>query len=286
MYAITLARDPVRNLYRLQKSMLNPVLNSVYFKREIAIHKQLRHPLIIGFDGCVRYRKDMASIITEFVPNGSLADHLPSALAASSLCLLKGDTKIAIIITGIVIAMRYLHSKGVIHGDLKPGNILLDWDWITRLSDFSQSKWVNESDDEFDDMSRESVSHKRITNSHYSAPEIYYDICTQKSDVFSFGLILYEVIVGEAAFSRNLTGYQVMKKVVLEKTRPVIPSYVLRPVRDLIDICLDDDPDIRPSFDSILRSLEEIEFRITPRVNTKRVADFVEEIQRLEYIYC
>jgi serine/threonine protein kinase len=74
-----------------------------------------------------------------------LADHLPSSPSASPLSLLRGDTKIAIITAGIVLGMRYLHSRQFIHRNLTPDNILLDWNWVVRIGGFSHSVSLDES---------------------------------------------------------------------------------------------------------------------------------------------
>jgi serine/threonine protein kinase len=76
--------------------------------------------------------------VTEFAGNGSLANHLSPAEYP-----LSGANRITRIIVGIALAMRFLHSRGFIHFDLKPDNILLDWDWNVRIADFGQSISLN-----------------------------------------------------------------------------------------------------------------------------------------------
>jgi serine/threonine protein kinase len=89
----------------------------------------LNHPLILQFRGTFERRDSNLSIVTEIAGNGSLADHLQfgESTRESGLVLSKPN-RIARIIVGIAHAMRYLHSCGVIHGNVKPANILLDWE--------------------------------------------------------------------------------------------------------------------------------------------------------------
>jgi serine/threonine protein kinase len=83
--------------------------NTRYFERENAIHKQLNHPLIVGFEQYIpAMKQEAAMIVTEFVPNGSLVDYFSSEKNPKPIVRANG-TRIATIVVGIVLAMRYLH---------------------------------------------------------------------------------------------------------------------------------------------------------------------------------
>jgi serine/threonine protein kinase len=116
----------------------------------------------------------------------------------------------------------------------------------------------------------------------YAAPEAHDNIYTLKSDVFSFALILYEILVNKSGFSKNLTGYNVMKTIVRDKNRSEIPNFVLLDMRRLIVDCWAEDPNERPSFASILDRLKQMKFKIAPNVNSLRVQAFVNEIEHYE----
>jgi hypothetical protein len=108
-------------------------------RREASILKTLEHPLILQLRHYVSETETHNSVIvTEFVENGSLADHLPST-QSSDKCCLSGPNRIVRIIVSIALAMQYIHSRDVIHRDLRPENILLDWDWNVRIADFGHS---------------------------------------------------------------------------------------------------------------------------------------------------
>jgi serine/threonine protein kinase len=251
--------------------------NTQYFERESSFQKDLNHPLIVGFE---RYipptQHQQAMIITEFVPNGSLADYLSSA-AKSKQTVRVGETRIAMIIVGIVLAMRYLHSRDIIHRDLKPSNILIDWDGIVRICDFCLSVLSDNSDAEFVEK-----SDKLLLDVRYRAPECFHNELTLKSDVFSFGLIVYELLAGQPFFSPKLEYIQVMKMIVIDGVRPYIPDSVTPEVKLLIEDCLNPKPRKRPSFETILFRLDKIGFQITSGVNSRKVRRFVTAVKDRE----
>jgi serine/threonine protein kinase len=237
----------------------------------------LNHPLIVGFEQYIPATQHQhAMIITEFVPNGSLSDYL-SSFANSKEIIRSGGTRVAMIVVGIVLAMRYLHSRGIFHRDLKPEHILLGWNWIVRICDFCLSVSSEGSDSEFDDNSCQRSFYAR-----YSGPECFNNEPTLKSDVFSFGLILYELLTGKPVFSPDLGHSYVMKMIVLDGAHPYIPDSIAPRMKSLIEDCLNYKWYKRPSFDTILLRFEEIGFQITRGVNSRRICQFVTAVKSRE----
>jgi serine/threonine protein kinase len=260
-------------------------LNARNPAQDAVIREQLNHPLIFGFEAHIPGSgTGNEAIVTEFVPNGSLDDHLPSNPLISPLSLLRGDTRIAIITAEIVLGMRYRHSRDFIHRDLKPESILLDWNWLVRIGDFSHSVSVDESRRPSSEESKKTNSTRLLNDWYawYAAPEAHDNVYTSKSDVFSFAFILYDILAKKSGFSKDLTASQVMKKLVIDNERPVIPDFLLPDVRRLIVDCWAEDPDDRQSFASILDRLKQMKFKIAPKVNSSRVQAFVSEIEHYE----
>jgi TPR repeat protein/tRNA A-37 threonylcarbamoyl transferase component Bud32 len=252
--------------------------NIRYLERENSIHSRLNHPLIVGFESYIPATSNReAQIITEFVPNGSLADHLESSENRSGI-VESGGTRIAKIVSGIVLGMRYLHSCGIIHRDLKPGNILVDWDWIVRIGDLSHGVVVDDGPDEF------IFGDKLSLDAHYTAPECFANSPTLKSDVFSFSLILYELLSGKPGFSRDSEQREVMKKIDLCEERPLIPDFFHDDVKSLIQDCWAQDPEDRPSFVEILFRLDRMDFQITNNVKSEKVRRFVKAVKAREKV--
>jgi LIM domain kinase 1 len=275
---VTLAEDPQRKVRRVVKTMLSP--NHIrYLKWESSILARLNHPLIVGFEGHIPATTNHPEmLVMEFVPNGSLADHLRSGNCSSAESLITGETRIAIIVTGIVLAMRYLHCIGIIHCDLKPGHIFVDWDWIVRIGDFSHSVIADEAEGE--------ATSNRILwlDSFYAAPECFENSPTLESDVFSFGVILCELLSGKPGFSRALLQATMMKRIIVDNVRPSIPDFLCDDVKELILDCLAMEPNERPSFMDILFRLDRMDFRITGGVKSEKVRRFVKAVKRREKI--
>jgi serine/threonine protein kinase len=162
--------------------------------------------------------------------------------------------------------MRYVPSRGIIHRDLKPSNILLDKKHHhVQICDFGSSR--------FRDV--DSTLTQQVGTPQYMAPEMYeeppYD---SKVDVFSFGLIFYEILTGHPVFSPDLTAHKMVKK-VLSKERSDLPPDVPGFIVNLIQMCWLPDPTDRPSFSDILAILEGTEFRISNNVNSNQVRSFL-----------
>jgi serine/threonine protein kinase len=235
------------------------------FMSEIEALNKLNHPCIVRLKGCcLQTNNEGAKLIMEYVGGGSLKR------------LLKSDSKIpewwtatrkAIAIAEIVIGMKYIHSQGFIHRDLKPTNILLDDDRNVKISDFGTSR-VYEVD----------VTMSNVGTPLYMAPEVpdgHYD---RKVDVYSFGIIVYEIITGNGLFSND--GDKMGLFIDMQKgKRPNIPESVLPFSRDLITKCWSAEPSERPEFEEIWRSLEKAEFKVLPGVDFRAVNGLCERIE-------
>jgi hypothetical protein len=104
-------------------------------------------------------------------------------------------------------------------------------------------------------------------NARYFAPESYRGLFLRASDVFSFGLILYELLVGAPAFPHQLSQWQIAYRVEVLQSLPDIPDSVLP--------CWEIDPDDRPSFAGLVDRLAEMQFKVTADVNSAKLSAFV-----------
>jgi serine/threonine protein kinase len=166
--------------------------------------------------------------------------------------------------------LQFVHLQGIVHRDLTPEHILLDWDWNVRISRFGGS---NSPD----------PPGKIAGNPRYRAPECYEGVVARESDVFSFGIILFELAAGRRAFPDEWEGLTIVRKGIMkEDWLPEIPDSVLPGTAELISDCWAVDLHARPSFSKILDRLEEMRFEVVPGVNSRKITEFVNKIEQQE----
>jgi hypothetical protein len=156
------------------------------FRREARAASRLRHPNILtvydfGEDAGIAY------MVTELLPGGSLADRLGRPLPF---------TDVLRVIRGIGSALDAAHGAGLIHRDVKPSNILLTRDGEPVLADFGIARLV-EAEEQL------TVQGTLIGTPHYMAPEMATgEQVGPHSDLYSLGVVLYEMLAGEPPFPR------------------------------------------------------------------------------------
>jgi serine/threonine protein kinase len=174
------------------------------FIREIEILAKLNHPCVVRILGWTfPANSKSGQIHMEYAPNGSLDRVLAKRTQSESGSFLNA-TWAGIVICGMVLGLRYIHFSGVLHRDLKPGNILLNEKRHPLIADFGSARFS--SDDATPTAETGTIC--------YAAPEQYLENAAPatKSDVFSFGLILYEILVGWPVFSSTDSPFDVIQR--------------------------------------------------------------------------
>jgi serine/threonine protein kinase len=245
--------------------------------------KTLHHPLIVPIRNCDSGANNAnQAVVTRFVENGSLADHLPDA-DNCDFCRLSDSTTIVRIIVGIVLAMCFLHSESVIHLDLTPNNILLNWDWTVRICDFGHSLSIDHPEPILS-IHQGATEPWRNLDYRYLAPECYKGVIVPESDVFSFGLILYELIIGRPVFPKCMGSYKIEMILQSDDWQLSIQDDVILSTAKLIRDCLAIDYRERPSFFEILGRLKSNQFKLMTGVNSAEIANFVDTIEAYEFL--
>uniref|UniRef100_A0A0E0BQF8 Protein kinase domain-containing protein n=1 Tax=Oryza glumipatula TaxID=40148 RepID=A0A0E0BQF8_9ORYZ len=175
------------------------------FLAEVTILSQLRHRHIVRLLGwCVvaaseEEDEEERLLVMEYMNNGSLYDHLHSALPKWSSSPVRASWRMRIeILLGVSRAIEYLHSytvPPVIHRDIKPSNILLDSSWAPRLSDFGTAVSC-------DDAERCCVVAgltPKGTPGYFDPEYSSTRVLKPTSDIYSSGVVMLEVLTGKKA---------------------------------------------------------------------------------------
>ena len=203
---------------------------------EIKIHKSLNHPNIVGFD---HYFEDSENVylMLELCQNQSLSELLRRRKRLVEM-------EVQCYMLQIISALSYIHSKKVIHRDLKIGNLFLTEKMEIKLGDFGLATKLD-----FDGQKRKTV----CGTPNYIAPEVLDSKLGHsfEVDIWSLGVIMYTLLVGKPPFETN----DVKKTYNLIKlTAYTFPDHVSlsEPAKSLITQILKLDPQRRPSLQEIL----------------------------------
>lgn len=255
---------------------------------EVEILSRLQHPNLVKLYGCTSRHSQELLLVYEYIPNGTVADHLHGKLANSGQLSWSVRLKIAIETAN---ALAYLHRKDIIHRDVKTNNILLHNNFKVKVADFGLSRLFP--------LHVTHVSTAPQGTPGYVDPEYYqcYQL-TDKSDVYSFGVVLVELISSLQAVDIN------RKRNDINLSNMAIDRIQNRALRDLVDPdlgfesdcvvrsmitsvaelafrCLQQARDLRPSMDEVLEVLREIENEQLPSPKPEVMLDMGSDNVRL-----
>ncbi|KAK7244117.1 hypothetical protein RIF29_38935 [Crotalaria pallida] len=219
------------------------------FIREVTFLPRLHHQNVVKFiAACKGKDKDnnVSIILTEFLKGGSLRAYL-NKLNSKPMPL----KKVISFALDIARGMEYIHSQGIIHRDLKPENVLVgDDDSRLKIADFGIACEAAKNCDSWSGTYR------------WMAPEmIKKKRYGRKVDVYSFGLMLWEMVTGTVPY-KGMTPVQVAFAVSDKNLRPVIPSGCPSVIGDLIQKCWAMKPEKRPEFLQVVQVLEKFDLSL------------------------
>jgi serine/threonine-protein kinase len=220
------------------KRMLSHQVNAhetlVRFRREAEAVASLDHPNILPIHEVSESEEGLPFFSMKYAIGGSLRAAAPT--------LRKNPRECVQLMAKVARAIAYAHSKGILHRDLQPGNILLDEDAEPMVSDFGLAKWL----DQGSDLTR---TLETLGTPGYIAPEqtdCPADKLTPAADVYSLGAILFYLLTGRPPF----VGTNVLHVIHQAATTPAPRLRSLAPsldrdVETIVARCLESDPNAR-----------------------------------------
>jgi eukaryotic-like serine/threonine-protein kinase len=167
-------------------------------------------------------------VVMEYVAGPSLASVLKHYPGGMPLAEVRHWLK------GLVEGVAYLHDHGIVHRDLKPANLFME-EGIVKIGDYGLAKLITPS---------HGTEHSEsIGTCHYMAPEIGSGKYNKPIDIYSIGVILYEMLTGKVPFDGETVNEVLMKHLT---ARPDV-SMLAEPYRSIVATALAKDPNHRPS---------------------------------------
>ncbi|KAA0049340.1 hypothetical protein IC582_012674 [Cucumis melo] len=229
------------------------------FRQEVAVWHKLDHPnvtkfigasmgatnLKISMDGQNSFPSRACCVVVEYVPSGTLKDHL-IRYWTKKLCI-KAVVKLALDLSR---GLSYLHSKKIVHRDVKTENMLMDIHHNVKIADFGVARV-------------EAQNPRDMTGATgtlgYMAPEVLQGKPYNRScDVYSFGICLWEIYCCDMPYA-DLSFADVSSAVVRHNLRPSIPRCCPSSLANVMKKCWDANPEKRPEMHEVVKMLEAID---------------------------
>lgn len=216
------------------------------FLREAQIMKRLRHPKLIQLYA-VCTMEEPIYIITELMKNGSLLEHLQKDKGATL-----GISDQIEMAAQVAAGMAFLELQNYIHRDLAARNVLVGENNVCKVADFGLARvFMRESENVYEAKEGTKFPVK------WTAPEAIHDNkFTIKSDVWSFGILLYEIMTFGQMPYPAMTNYQVVQKVPQGYRMPSPPNCP-RVMYDIMKDCWKENEMERPTFETLQWKLED-----------------------------
>ncbi|KAK1296061.1 putative receptor-like protein kinase [Acorus calamus] len=226
------------------------------FKEELEIVLHVSHTNIARFIGYCDEREE-GVLVFEYVPNGSLHDHLhsnPNPLTWNQRTWIAYD---------LARALQHLHENQnpyIVHGDVTSNNILLDHRFKPKLCDFGSAKMGFSS----------AVTNRSVMMGSPGYVDPHYvrtGLMSKKSDVYSFGVIVLELLMGREAYEDERMIASVAAPMIEDSAKAVamkderlggqFDSEEVVAMGSLAAMCVGEQPSLRPSMGDVLRFMEE-----------------------------
>lgn len=245
-------------------------------RKEFEVLYKLRHPCI-----CQAYGINMHEPISEMVsnPQATTISLYLEFLEISMKDIMKmgiNNTMKTKMVVDIVHGMKYLHQKGIIHRDLKIENIMLNSVYETKLVDFGLIRITESALEEYSFV--EDSLTRGVGTLAYMSPEMIneedYDF---KTDVYSFGIVLYALFVGTLP-KQSIKDKINKKEIIIPPASENMSEFC----RELISNCLAPSSSDRPTFEGILLRVRNNSYQLANNVNPSIISQRDNELTAIE----
>ena len=224
------------------KTLKTGTMSPQEFLQEAALMKKLRHPKLIQLYA-VCTKEEPIFIITELMKYGSLWEYLQGegrSLQQNQLIDMSAQ---------VAAGIAYLETQNYIHRDLRARNILVGDHMMCKVADFGLARVIDKDVYEAESGAKFPIK--------WTAPEVaLYKRFTIKSDIWSFGIVLYEIITYGRFPYPGMTNAEVLEKLP-QGYRMGCPANCPKKLHDIMLECWKENPANRPTFGSLQFQLEE-----------------------------
>jgi serine/threonine protein kinase len=205
------------------------------FEREARLLAALNHPHIATIHG-LEESDGVRALVMEFVEGPTLADRIAKGAVPISEALA--------IARQIAEALEAAHEKGIVHRDLKPANIKFTREGAVKVLDFGLAKATPVNHEDTDSLSASSMTHEGMIlgTAAYMSPEQARGLRVDtRTDIWAFGCVLYEMLVGRAAFARGSVSDTIAAVLERNPDWQTLPPNTTPALRRLVERCLEKD---------------------------------------------
>lgn len=227
--------------------------------REMGLMRQLgKHPHVVQFLGCCS-KDEPLLLIMELVQRGKLQSFLREHRSRGAYYNdpeddgSLGPRDLAQFALQVAQGMDYIHKNGIIHRDLAARNVLVDEHSRCKVADFGLSRSIRESEtDVYQQKSKGALPVR------WMAPEcLYLQVFTSKSDVWAFGILLWEIVTLGSTPYPGLSAQEVIHA-VRDGRVMAQPAHCRWELYRLMRACWHPDPQERPAFSRLSRDLDQL----------------------------
>jgi len=220
------------------------------FCKEVVTWKTLRHENVLPLLGVIMSHNQFA-MVSEWMANGSINEFIRVHEDANRFELLKG------VVRGLI----FMHGEGMIHGDLKGANILIDQRGHPCLADFGLITFISDPENSITSHSYSNAGTTRWMSPELLDPEHFGfedGPPTKDSDCYALGMVIFEVLSGHAPFARDKDWIVVLK--VIRGERPERPegAWFTNDLWTTLKQCWSPLPKDRPTLEAVLDCLGRI----------------------------